>query len=317
MGTSSMTARKKFLDRLQENGFQVNPLKCEWAVQHTDWLEYWLTPTGLKPWKKKVDGIINMDRPQNIKQLQSFLGAINYYRDMWPWCSHLLKPLTDLMGKGKWVWNDKHQKAFEEMKAFIAADALMQYSDHNLPFEIHAHASNYQLGAAILQNGKPVAYYSRKLSKTQQNYSTMEKELLSIVSVLNEFHSMLLSLCLTIYTDHKNLTYHTLNNSCVFHWCLFLEEYDATYIHIQGKDNVLADAFSHLPWIDNSTEGKRNADSDTNQPSTIEDSLFSSIADDSELLDCFLNFPLEPIYYPFDLQWLLQNQFEDQELNQR
>jgi hypothetical protein len=89
----------KIVTILQAANFTVNPLKCEWAIQETDWLGYWLTPTGLKPWRKKIDDILSMEAPQTMKQLCLFIGAITFYRDMFPKHSHILMPLTDQVGK--------------------------------------------------------------------------------------------------------------------------------------------------------------------------------------------------------------------------
>jgi hypothetical protein len=146
---------------------------------------------------------------------------MNYYRVMWPSCAQILKLFRDqssLKNKAPNKWMDEMKKEFDKMCLLMAADALAAYPDHNKQFDIYTDASDFQLGACIIQEGKPVAYFSRKLTKSQQNYTTMDKEMLSIGTTLEEFLGMLLGADIHVFRDYKNLTFSTLKAQCVLRW---------------------------------------------------------------------------------------------------
>ena len=201
--TNHLSLLSTVLGCLENVGFTINPLKCEWAIQEMDFLGHWLTPNGVKPWRKKVDAILHLQPPTNMKQLRSFLGMVNYYMDMWPCHTHVLIALTALTGKRSFIWTPECRQAFDQMKALVSSNALLAFLDHTQPFDVETDASKYQLGSIIKQNGHPVAYYSRKLNSAQRNYMTIEKELLSIIETFKEFHTILLGSVIRVHTNHK------------------------------------------------------------------------------------------------------------------
>jgi len=144
--------------------------------------------------------------PTNKHMLRHFLGLVNYYHDMWQHCRHVLTPLTALLAKdAKYVCGPEQQRAFEDIKNIVSQEVLLSFPDFNKPFHIYTDASNAQLGAVIMQEGKPLAFYSHKLNKAQSQYMTGEKELLSIVETLKEFRNILLGQNIVVHTDHKNI----------------------------------------------------------------------------------------------------------------
>jgi len=176
-----------------------------------------------------------------------------------------------------------------------------------------------------MQNDQPIAFYSRKLNSAQRNYSTIEKELLSIIETLKEFRTMLYGCWeLHVHTDHKNLTNHNLTSQRVLRWRLFLEEYHPIFHYIKGSSNTLADSLSRLPRME------RQSDMAVKQPNapTASDNQFAenhkeahffliSLNDDS-MLDCFLNFlevtQDEP--FPVNFKTIQEEQDRDAELLQ-
>jgi hypothetical protein len=180
------------------------------------------------------------------------------------------------------------------MKALMAAEVLCAYPDHNKPFKIYTDASNYQLGAYIMQDDHPVAYYSRKLNSAQCNYATIDKELLCVVATLmtlREFQSMLLGAELHIYTYHKNILHVGDSSERRLRWISYVDEYGPNLLYIEGPRNVIADTFSRLSCKDvpSTLVGKKAAHSVSD--SELEPPLYSSLIDDEEILQCFLSLP--------------------------
>jgi hypothetical protein len=241
---------ERVFQRLQEAGLKVNSKKSFFARSELEYLGYWITREGIKPQTKKIEAIMRIAPPRNTKEIRSFIGVINYYRDMWKSRSHLLAPLSKLVSKKtKFTWGPEQKQAFTEVKRAISREVMLSYPDFNKPFEIHTDASNYQLGAVISQDGKPIAFFSRKLNDAQTRYTTTEKELLSIVETLKEFKNILLGHKIVVYTDHKNLVHKHFNTDRVMRWRLVLEEFGPELRHIKGSNNVMADGLSRLEMM--------------------------------------------------------------------
>ena len=150
----------------------------------------------------------------------------------------------------KFKWTDVEQNAFDEIKRVMSTETLLAYPQFDKPFIVHTDASDTQLGAVIFQKKKPIEFYSRKLNDAQKRYTTTEQELLSIVETLKEFRNILLGHDITVYTDHRNLTYKNFNTDRVMRWRLAIEEYGPELVYIKGERNVVADALSRLAMKD-------------------------------------------------------------------
>ena len=117
------------LKRLQKAGLKINAENSFFFAPEIEYLGYMLTKEGVKPVQNKVQAVLDLQPPTTLKQLRSLLGMVQFYRDMWKRRSHILAPLTDLVGKGKkkFTWKLEHQKAFEDMKKVMAKETILNY----------------------------------------------------------------------------------------------------------------------------------------------------------------------------------------------
>ena len=192
-----------------------------------------------KPVEAKVEAIADFPVPSGKRQLMRFLGMAGYYRKFCNNFSVISEPLTNLLGKRvKFIWTDNCQKSFEKLKAILKSDPVHLAPRFNKEFKLAVDASDVGAGSVLLQDDNgvdhPVCYYSKKFNKHQRNYSTVEKECLSLILALQHFEVYLASSVapIVIFTDHNPLTFiHKMKNKnqCLLRRSLMLQGAQSRY----------------------------------------------------------------------------------------
>ena len=135
--------------------------------------------------ENKVRVIKEWSKPSKLKELRSFLGLANYYKQFIKGYSKMVAPLTDLLKKyQKLEWSSKCQAAFDELKAAMSSEPVLRLPNLEFPFEVQTDASDRALGRVLVQEGHLVAFESRKLNGPEQRYSTHEKEMTTVIHCL-------------------------------------------------------------------------------------------------------------------------------------
>lgn len=169
-----------------------------------------------------------------------------------PNLSTLTAPLRDLLKDNKvFTWSANYQAAFEQIKKSITDTTTLTYFDDKKEVTLQVDASIKGLGAALLQDGKPVAFASKSLTETETRYANIERELLAVVYGCERFHTYLFGRPFTVHTDHKPLESIHLKHLIsapprLQRMLLRLQPYDLKIKYIPGKDMLIADALSRL-----------------------------------------------------------------------
>ena len=225
-----------------------------------------LTAAGYRMDPKKVQAITEMKPPENLQDLQSVLGLVNYLNRFSPALADLTAPLRTLCKKDTLFTSESSQQtAFEAIKKEITSAPVLAYFDRSKANTIQSEASKKGLGAVLIQDDKPVIYASRALTEMEQSYSNIERELLSVIFSLERFHHYVYGYTATVQTDHKPLVSVwkksiVCNSPRLWRLSLRLSQCDVNIEYLKGKDNVVADALSRVSPQPTPKEGEDEED---------------------------------------------------------
>jgi len=175
------------LKRLEEAGLRLKRKKCSFMTPSVEYLGHKIDQDGLHPMDEKVRAVKEAPAPNNLAELRSFLGLINYYAKFLPQLSTVLAPLYSLLKKGTpWSWKSSHSKTFQKAKELLQQAPVLIHFDGSREIILACDASPYGVGAVIshqMEDGseRPITYASSSLSSAEKKYSQLEKEALAII----------------------------------------------------------------------------------------------------------------------------------------
>lgn len=194
------------MNRLHQAGLKLNKEKCCFAKRSVKFLGHIVSDTGLKPDPEKIEAIRRLKVPENKKQLQRLIGMVTYLSKFITNLSQVTVPLRVLLQKDVvWYCSHEQQAAFEQIKQQLCVLPTLKFYDVNKRNVLSVDCSSHSMGAVLLQDGRPIAYASKALTSTQQNYPQIEKEAFAIRFGCQKFHSYVFGKPVTIETDHQPL----------------------------------------------------------------------------------------------------------------
>lgn len=279
--------------RLDKFGVVLNTAKCVFGKTEVTFLGHLISSEGSRPLPEKIEAILRIPRPETAKELRRYLGVLNFYRNHLPHAAELQEPLTAALagpktkGKAPILWTPAMIKAFEASKKSVAEAALLAHPSLDAPLAVVVDASQSAVGAVLQQYvndaWQPLAFFSRKLTPTQQQYSAYDRELLAIYAAIKYFRTQLEARVFTIYTDHKPLTYafRQNNNKCSprqFNQLEFISQFSTDIRHISGLNNVVADCLSRISAVSQTVDLAQLAKAQESDPE-LRDCINDSTSD--------------------------------------
>lgn len=245
-------------DKFRKANLRLHPSKCVFAVPRIKYLGHILSKEGLSVDPDKTEVIRSYPRPKTQKQVRSFLGVLGYYRRFVDKFSVKSSPLRELLKKDSpFVWEERHENAFELMKEALISPPVLIYPDLNKTFTLTTDASTNGLAYILSQRDEGnrehvVAYGGRGLRGAEARYPISQMECLAIIEGVKHYHTYLAHKPFEIVTDHVSLKFlQSLKVSAhnrLARWALFLQPYKFTVNYKPGRLMTTADSISRRQY---------------------------------------------------------------------
>ena len=194
------------LNVLRKERLYANLKKCDFCQSELVFLGFVVSAAGIKVDQEKVKAIQEWPTPTSITQVRSFHGLASFYRRFVKDFSTIAAPLTEVIKKNVgFQWGEAQERSFNSLKEKLTNAPLLVLPNFSKTFEIECDASGVGIGAVLMQEGKPIAYFSEKLNGATLNYPTYDKELYALVRALETWQHYLWPKEFVIHTDHESL----------------------------------------------------------------------------------------------------------------
>lgn len=239
-----------FLTRCTQHGIKLNSDKCQFKVKEIQFLGHIITPDGLKPDPAKIEAIRNMSPPTEIPAVERLKGMVAYLARFIPNVTDVMRPIAKLTHQNvEWHWGKEQEESFIKIQQLLTQSPALAYYDANKELVIQCDASGEGIGAALLQEEKPLAYASRALTPAESRYAIIEKEMLAIVFALEKWHQYTYARPVIIHSDHRplqSITKKPLDRAPKRLQSLLVRTlaYDVDVRYKKGKHMYLADTLS-------------------------------------------------------------------------
>ena len=255
--------------RLRKERLYAKLSKCVFGAREVEYLGFVLKSGKVAMNPNKTEAIEAWETPSSKKELQSFLGLVNYYRRFIRNCSEIAKPLTNLTKNVPFDWSEEAESAFQRLKKAVTSAPVLRQFSSTAPIAITTDASKHAIGGVMEQQFEdgihPVSFVSRTLNSAEQNYAAHDLELLGIHDTLRMWRCYLHGRKFKVHTDHHPLRYldtQEFLSPRQVRWLEKLAQFDFEIVPIKGKSNQVADGLSRRkkPQKEDSEYGRQLLD---------------------------------------------------------